>query len=467
MTRNLIPFLIIISFLSTHASHLLKKEIVLPQQFPKEYWYQLDLYQRGNIPFIYNAETNKILHQEMQNWQAQNICSLYGHNYNQEHCKIQKNEMCIDTYRKQQQEMNKKSKKAENEQKDIISRVKQRIASNELDITLLKKEIDIQIKESSQDQEVIKKKNQLIQEKENHIKKHQAIIDDCKLIVLRIRRENKESLELIEQHIVKHQKIIDTIKQNVKGKKISLKLNNRALSLGQFYNITKKTSTDEREFSSLVFLQSLLASLVTLEEGAWQSLSKNLTFHQMYIFSLGIFFRWYVDTDHAKKNEIDTLLQKIIGDLLEKKDPFIEPYEKSFMSIIAQGLEYYEIYYMLKLKLSDDLEKLIRKAQAIKNILFLLDPFRQSEFFNFFYNTKKEKLNELMKNIEDNVRTEISKQNVIEDAKTSEENIKNKNENCLKNEGHKNKTVHVIRNIVLCLCFYLTVYFLHFENKTT
>ena len=105
------------------------------------------------------------------------------------------------------------------------------------------------------------------------------------------------------------------------------------------------------------------------------------------------------------------MLQQIICYYLDNKDEWIELYKKSYFAIMLDGLGRYETHCMLKLKLSDELEKLIRKMQAIENVLSLLYPVQNSTMFKSFYYEKKEKLNELISNIEQNAQQNLEEKN--------------------------------------------------------
>lgn len=174
MVGNLIIFLITIFFFNTHASELPQKEITLPQAFKKK-------------------------------WRTEKE-------------EIKQNKENIDSYQQSTKKFNK-------EQKEIKARLKQKIASYELDITLLKQKIESLRKKPKPPEQEIDEKIALIQNHEHKINKAKEIVKYCEITIA----QNKRNI-LIEQ-----EKINKKITQNVHTTNTLLKTMH---TIGMLRNVT-------------------------------------------------------------------------------------------------------------------------------------------------------------------------------------------------------------------------------------
>lgn len=382
------------------------EQIHLPTKFKKSDWFNLNDYFQGRLPIIYNQEEEPELNKIVQSWRENNLCFLQQH-YNlktqetlnyyyakviyslQKSINIKKNAPCEKNY-------NKKDKK----------NLRDKIKGDENDIVLLDKEI--KILESIKDADLIALKQIIdmrkteIEFKQERIIKSKNELRNKKIIFNQyVKKSTYELVGTDQDRDMFDLKIQETKSQN-SDKKIILNCKNNSVKFEQFQDHVNKTDTKSSfELNKIILIQSLIAAHVNIENINPEQF--NLSTYHNYIFSLGIFFKWYTNitwcdfytcqNEVKNINRINILLNNSIKKWTENQNEHEKKYKESFLSLIKNGLHRYEYAWMSQWQIDNNIIRDPSMTTACKRAKVLLENFKDTEYFKELYTDKIKLLN--------------------------------------------------------------------------
>lgn len=381
-------------------------QINLPEKFKKSDWCNLHDYSSGQLPIMYNQEEDSELNNIVGLLQENNLCFVESR-YNREtqeylayyyeniaRC-VQKS-LAIKNEALYEKDAQKKAKKC---WRDDIKR-------DENDIVLLDKEINML--ESIQNPDPVAIKEVIDTRKAERVLKQERLSTSKN----ELRNNEINSNQYIKRstykllHFEHDRDMFDLkirkIKLQNKDKKITLNCKNSPLKFEQFQDYVKEIDTkNQAELNKIILLQSLVVASLDTRNMSLKQL-KNLPIYHYYIFSLGIFFKWYTNTtwcdfetyqnDIKNINSIDSLLHNSIKKWSENKNENEKKYKESFLSLVRNGLHRYEYAWTSQWKIDDYIMQYQFMSSACKRVLLLLDTFKHVEYFQTLYEDKKKLL---------------------------------------------------------------------------